>query len=111
MLKRLYVDNYKCLVNFEFVPQTTQLILGPNDSGKPSVFDCLLLLLRFITGQEKLDQLLNVSTLARWDKRIQQTFELDLQGESGLYNYKLVVEYKVETNQCRVRSETLQFQG
>ena len=111
MLKRLYVDNYKCMVNFEFAPLTTQLILGSNGAGKSSVFDVLLLLRRFITGQEKLDQLLDVSTLTRWDKRVQQTFELDMQGENGLYNYKVVVEYKIETNQCRVRSETLQFQG
>lgn len=111
MLKRLYVDNYKCMVNFEFVPQATQLILGANGAGKSSVFDVLLMLRRFITGQDKLEQLVDASTLTAWDKRTQQTFELDLQGESGLYNYKLILEYKVETNQCRVRSETLQFQG
>lgn len=111
MLKRLYVDNYKCMVNFEFVPQATQLILGANGAGKSSVFDVLLMLRRFITGQDKLERLVDVSTLTAWDKRTQQTFELDLQGESGLYSYRLVLEYKVETNQCRVRSETLQFQG
>ncbi len=41
MLKRLYVDNYKCLVNFEFVPQQIQLLLGVNGTGKSSVFDVL----------------------------------------------------------------------
>ena len=111
MLKRLYIDNYKCMVNFEFVPQGIQLILGANGTGKSSIFDVLLLLRRFITGQEKLAKLLEPSSLTRWDKRIQQTFELDLEGNEGLYNYKLVVEHKIETNQTRVRSETLQFQG
>jgi predicted ATPase len=111
MLKRLYADNYKCMVNFEFVPQPIQLILGANGAGKSSVLDVLLMLRHFITGQDKLDQLVDVSTLTAWDKRTQQTFELDLQGESGLYSYKLVLEHKVETNQCRVRSETLDFQG
>ena len=75
MLKRLYVDNYKCMVNFEFVPQATQLILGANGAGKSSVFDVLLMLRRFITGQDKLERLVDVSTLTAWDKRTQQTFE------------------------------------
>ena len=74
VLKRLYVDNYKCMVNFEFVPQATQLILGANGAGKSSVFDVLLMLRRFITGQDRLEQLVDVSTLTAWEKRTQQTF-------------------------------------
>ncbi len=36
MIKRLYVDNYKCLVNFELPLQDLTLLLGPNGVGKTS---------------------------------------------------------------------------
>jgi hypothetical protein len=35
MFKRLYVDNYKCLVNFELPLQELSLLLGPR-SGRPT---------------------------------------------------------------------------
>ena len=44
MLKRLYVDNYKCLVNFEYQPGKVQLIIGGNGTRKSSIFDVLSLL-------------------------------------------------------------------
>ena len=37
MLERLYVDNYKCLVNFELPLQELTLLLGANDAGKTSL--------------------------------------------------------------------------
>ena len=111
MLNRLYADNYKSLTNFEFSPHETQLILGSNGAGKSSVFDVLLMLRDFITGQKKLDELGLASTLTSWDQRVQQIFELDVQAAEGLYNYKLIIEHNVETKQCRVYSETLDFAG
>ena len=44
MLTRLYVTNYRCLVNFEFKPSNKQLIIGRNGTGKTTVFDVLALL-------------------------------------------------------------------
>jgi AAA15 family ATPase/GTPase len=41
MLKRLYIDNYKCLVNFEFATERSRLILGANGTGKSTVFESL----------------------------------------------------------------------
>ncbi len=34
MIKRLYVDNYKCLVNFELELHALSLLLGPNESTR-----------------------------------------------------------------------------
>jgi len=41
MLKRLYVDNFRCLVNFELRLDRVNLLLGENGTGKTSVFDVL----------------------------------------------------------------------
>ena len=34
MLTRLYVDNYRCLVDFEFKPKQAPLLLGVSGIGK-----------------------------------------------------------------------------
>jgi DNA repair exonuclease SbcCD ATPase subunit len=46
MLKRLYVDNYRCFVNFTLDSQELTLLVGPNGSGKSSVLDVLFALSR-----------------------------------------------------------------
>jgi predicted ATPase len=115
VLKRLYVDNYKCLVNFGLNLQPTQLFLGANGSGKSAVFDLLWRLQQVITGEKKISQPVDPpfpsTSLTRWDKREEQTFELDVEGSGGTYQYKLKLEHKPETRQCRIISETLNFNG
>ncbi len=115
MLKRVYIDNYKCLVNFEFSPQRTQLILGVNGAGKSAVFDVLWRLRQVITGEKKIsepfDPPFGSTSLTRWERRNAQTFELDVEGNGGTYQYKLTVEHRPETRQCRIASETLSFDG
>ncbi len=41
MITRLYVDNYKCLVNFELRLDELTLLLGPNGVGKTSVLEAI----------------------------------------------------------------------
>jgi predicted ATPase len=109
VLKRVYIDNYKCLVNFEFTPQPTQLILGANGAGKSAVFDVLWRLRQVIAGENKIAQSFLPSFLTRWERREVQTFELDVGGNGGTYQYKLKLQQKPETRQCRIASETLTF--
>ncbi|HEX3999241.1 MAG TPA: ATP-binding cassette domain-containing protein [Pirellulales bacterium] len=52
MLTRLYCDNYKCLVNFEFRPDATQLLMGRNGAGKSTVFEVLELIRDFAARGE-----------------------------------------------------------
>ena len=41
MLKRLYVDNFRCLVDFELNFDSINLFLGDNGAGKSTIFDVL----------------------------------------------------------------------
>ena len=41
MIGRFYADNFRCLTNFELELDQTNIFLGPNGSGKTSVFDAL----------------------------------------------------------------------
>jgi predicted ATPase len=54
MLKRLYVDNYKCLVNFTLPLQELTLLLGTNGAGKTSVLDVMFALRQLLSGTAKI---------------------------------------------------------
>ena len=41
MITRIFIDNYRCFTNFEFVPGRLNLLLGANGAGKSSFFDLL----------------------------------------------------------------------
>jgi predicted ATPase len=93
MLTRLYVDNYKCLVNFEFRPSCKQLIIGRNGTGKSTALDVLSLLRDFSIEGAVCDDRLGGSTKTRWQTSIeQQRFELDIFGNGAEYSYVLVVD-------------------
>ena len=94
MIERVYIDNYKCFVNFELQPQAVQLILGGNGSGKTTLFDVLESVRDFLTEGNTTSQSFPASTLTAWDKRRAQTFELGIKGNDGVYQYRLVVEHE-----------------
>lgn len=50
MLKRLYIDNFRCFVNFEYKPERKQLLLGANGSGKSSLLDAVRAVQAFVCG-------------------------------------------------------------
>src|SRR5713101_5438410 len=79
MIKRLYIDNFKSLVNFELHLQDLTLLLGPNGVGKTSVLDVVFALRQLLAGIAKVTDagVFPTSTLTRWQKRNLQVFELD----------------------------------
>jgi predicted ATPase len=50
MLRRIWVNNYKCFVNFEFKPQSFQFIMGANGTGKTALGEVLQVVRDFATG-------------------------------------------------------------
>ena len=93
MLKRIYIDNYKCLVNFETTFSSLNLILGPNGAGKSTVFEVFRKLIGFISGDFRLDKLFENTSRTVWQTLRIQTFELDIEGNQGLYKYELSIEH------------------
>lgn len=65
MLKRLYINNFRCLVNFEFKLDGLSLFLGANASGKSTVFEVLIKLQKFILGADLFED----------DYRVQDLFD------------------------------------
>ncbi len=111
MLKRLYVDNYKCLVNFEADFDDLQLLLGNNGSGKSAVFELVKILKAFVCNYTDVDSLFKANTLTRWQNSAIQNFELVLDTNPGTYEYHLAIEHSDNKKLRRVIKEILSFEG
>ncbi|MBD2169330.1 AAA family ATPase [Calothrix membranacea FACHB-236] len=107
MLKRLYIDNFRCLVNFEMKFDSINLFLGGNGVGKSSVFDVLRKIQLFVSGDSKVGGIFNSIDCTRWQTLPTQHFELEIMGNGGNYKYELAIRHKQEKS--RVEYERLWF--
>src|SRR5690349_7367365 len=105
MLTRLYVDNFRCLVNFEHQFGSKQLLLGPNGSGKTTILDVLELLRDFCALGIAPELRMTGASRTRWLDHPVQTFEMDVTGNGGLYTFRLKVESWGSPERLRVQSE------
>jgi predicted ATPase len=113
MLRRLYVDNYKCLVNFELPLQELSLLLGPNGVGKTSVLDVMFALRQLLRGVAKVSdaEAFPARTLTRWQSRDLQVFEFTAVLDGDSLTYRLEVEHERSTRRARVMLERLTAEG
>jgi predicted ATPase len=111
MLKRLYVDNFRCLVDFELNFDSINLFLGDNGAGKSTVFDILGKLQLLITSGDAVEDIFKQSDLTRWQDAEKQTFELEILGNNGIYKYQLELITEIGTNHFEnyISSEKLWF--
>jgi predicted ATPase len=111
MLKRVFADNFRALVNFELRPGHLSLLLGGNGSGKTSVFQVLASLRDLIVLGRPASELFSFSR-TRWDTREVQRFEVDVESNGGTYRYALEIQHPEETpGKPFIRSETVTFDG
>ncbi len=112
MFARCYADNYRCFGSFTLPLGPLSVLLGANGSGKSTVVSLFAKLRDFILGREKSFQLFPPRTLTRWDKRIEQTFELTLKLDQGEYTYRLRIRHEApERGLNKVIEETLTLDG
>jgi len=69
-------------------------LLGANGSGKSTVVGLFAKLRDFVMGREKSLDLFPPESLTRWDRRIEQTFELTLKLDQGEYTYRLRIRHE-----------------
>ena len=107
MLTRLYVDNFLCLVNFELTLDETNVLLGPNGSGKTSVLQVLRRIQALVVQGAKVNEVFPASDLSLTQNRDEQRFELDLQVDEGVYRYVLSIEHHRDRRRMRISEESL----
>ena len=109
MLEKLYVDNYRCLVNFELRLKELSLLLGPNGAGKSSVLDVIHALAVLLEGRAKLTdpEVFPSRTLTRWQKHDIQIFEAHVRLDTDSFVYRLEVEHDRSNQRARIHLESL----
>ncbi len=106
MIERIYVHNYKCFENFEFLPngKTPLMIIGKNGTGKSTLVEVLRILQSLVTQVSTSVTLLpekipNITAPVR--------FELEIEAEGHSFEFRVAVEYAKETRAFVVVEERL----
>lgn len=107
MLKRIYVNNFRCLVNFELTFDNINLILGYNGSGKSTLFDVINKLQKFIIGEQKIEDIFHYEDLNKWQESLIQSFEIEFTINERIYKYFLTIEYSSTTKIPVIQKESL----
>ncbi len=109
MFKRLYIDNYRCLVNFDLPLQEMTLLLGRNGTGKTSILDVMYALRELLSGRVKIsDQFIFPSrTLTGWQSNNFQTFEIEVQIHEDVLVYRLEIDQDATNDISRISREIL----
>ncbi|MDZ8026282.1 MAG: AAA family ATPase [Nostoc sp. DedQUE01] len=107
MLKRIYIDNFRGLVNFEMNFDSINLFLGGNGTGKSTVFDVLRKIQTFVSGDKTVEEIFESIDCTRWQTLPIQRFDLEINGNDGNYKYELAIEYK--KRKCSILYENLLF--
>lgn len=111
MLKRIFADNFRSLVNFELRPGPLSLLLGDNGSGKTTVFDVLGKLRDLLVLGSPVSSLFSHTTTL-WDTRSLQRFELEIENEGRTYRYALEIQHpEPSAGRPFIRNESLSLDG
>ncbi|HYO52688.1 AAA family ATPase [Archangium sp.] len=93
MLTRLLIENYRCFEQAVIEPGSLALLVGPNGTGKSTVFDALWNIRQLVTTGGSASELFPESTRMRWGRETRQRFELGFRGPDGDYTYRLVIHH------------------
>jgi predicted ATPase len=110
MISRIYIDNFRCFVNFECQLGPLVLLLGENGTGKTTVLDVLATLREVITAGAPTIQAFPTHTLCAWERRSEQIFELTLAQNNAQYQYRLVIQHDPAKKGNRIKSEEVRVE-
>jgi predicted ATPase len=91
VIQRLFVDGFRCLVDFDWRPGRVNLLLGPNGAGKTAVFDAVECVASFAYVGTPVKEAFPPIERTAWAKRLEQRFVVELATHAGVYEYALTV--------------------
>jgi len=115
MITRLYVNNFRCLVNFKAKFDSFSVLCGHNGAGKSSVFDALRLLRNLGTGDAILggtgEHDVPRLEFTDWLNSTVEEFELGLSVDGYTFDYVLHIEQKIDFEKPRITKEEARCDG
>jgi predicted ATPase len=92
MLKRIYVHNYRTLVNFEWRPPPVCVLVGENGAGKSALVEAIWLVRRVVVEGAGYLETGFPATLTAWAQdreRSEQTIEVEVDHAGESFRYRL----------------------
>jgi predicted ATPase len=89
MLKRIYVHNYRTLVDFEWSPPPACVLVGENGAGKSALFEVLCLLQDVVVHGKRIEESGFPATRTKWLDEPTQRIELELEHGGDHFKYRL----------------------
>ncbi|MDQ2098416.1 MAG: AAA family ATPase [Tychonema bourrellyi B0820] len=118
MLQRLYVNNFRCLENFELLIKgmPSALLIGKNGAGKSTIASALEVLQKICRGTNRMRDLEKLNLIspkdfARGKSDVPIRFEIEVLLEDKLYKYVLALELPEKFRELRVFEEQLLVAG
>ena len=113
MIKRLYVNNFRCLENFEIRldEKPSTLLIGKNGAGKSTVGVVLEQLRSLVLGVNRVGEIWSVSDFSRNRTDIPLRIELDVVLQKQNYQFIVALEYPAGFKELRVLEESLIVEG
>jgi ABC-type Mn2+/Zn2+ transport system ATPase subunit len=109
MIKRFYVNNFRCLENFTLSidGHTSLLLLGKNGAGKSTVGAALEVFQSVARGVNRLKDLVKPSDFAQGRTSSPMRFEIEVDLFGQVYQYILALELPEKFKELRVLDEQL----
>lgn len=113
MIERLYINNFRCLENFEFKPAgvPSVLLIGKNGSGKSTIVKALSVLQRIGRGVTRTGELVKPADSTQGRKDVPMRFSIEARVSGNLYAYTLALELPDRFKEFRVLEESLHMDG
>ena len=113
MIRRLYVHNYRCLVNFELPVsgQSSILLIGKNGTGKTTVSMALQILQSIARGQNRVGELVQPRDFSLGRTGAPIRFELEVEIRGRTYEYVIAFELPERFKELRVTEERFTVDG
>jgi predicted ATPase len=113
VIRRLYVNNYRCLQNFDLPisGKPSALLIGKNGAGKTTVGFALEILQKIARGTNRIGELVKPKDFTRGITDVPMRFEIEVELDSKIYGYSLAFELPATFKELRIREENLTVNG
>jgi predicted ATPase len=113
VIRRLYVNNYRCLQNFDLpiAGMPSALLIGKNGAGKTTVGSALEILQKIARGTNRVGELVKPKDFTRGITDVPMRFEIEVELNNEVYGYALAFELPEKFKELRVLEEKLAVGG
>jgi len=113
VIRRLYVNNFRCLENFELPisGRSSALLIGKNGAGKTTVSLALQILQKIAQDTNRVGDLVKPKDLVRSRADVPMRFEIEVELEGKIYEYIIAFEFPEGFKELRVFEEKFTVDG